>query len=312
MKDDRGTARILAAERDAALKRASAIEAELDAAIERVSAIEAERDAAIAERDEARRQVSTITSLAVELRDERNALSARLDAVEERLDRRLDALESFFENDIVCEPHALDFMLTTSHKSWTRDQWMVLVRHSASKSDLTRIARLHERTVTRYLERYGIQNPSYGIQKQLALNFLDRPYTGWRTRNWTTLVTRTTGPNHASIVTRLPVRTIMRKLDEHGITPRWGTRVDQPRISVRGATQCINHSECVTDCCVSVEIDSDDQTLCSPNTEFCNDNGKCINTCPYASDGDCDDGGPSSDFSLCELGTDCADCGTRY
>jgi hypothetical protein len=40
--------------------------------------------------------------------------------------------------------------------------------------------------------------------------------------------------------------------------------------------------------------------------------GQCSNTCNYASDGDCDDGGPGSEFSgSCSLGTDCADCGTR-
>jgi hypothetical protein len=38
----------------------------------------------------------------------------------------------------------------------------------------------------------------------------------------------------------------------------------------------------------------------------------CTNTCEYANDGDCDDGGPSSDTSLCDYGTDCGDCGTRY
>ena len=37
----------------------------------------------------------------------------------------------------------------------------------------------------------------------------------------------------------------------------------------------------------------------------------CTNTCSYAGDGDCDDGGPGSDFSLCPLGTDCTDCGPR-
>jgi hypothetical protein len=37
----------------------------------------------------------------------------------------------------------------------------------------------------------------------------------------------------------------------------------------------------------------------------------CTNTCDWARDGDCDDGGPSSDYNLCELGTDCADCGVR-
>jgi subtilisin-like proprotein convertase family protein len=37
----------------------------------------------------------------------------------------------------------------------------------------------------------------------------------------------------------------------------------------------------------------------------------CTNTCGYASDGDCDDGGTGSAYSVCNLGTDCADCGTR-
>lgn len=38
---------------------------------------------------------------------------------------------------------------------------------------------------------------------------------------------------------------------------------------------------------------------------------KCSNTCQYAHDGECDDGGPGSSYSLCDCGTDCADCGTR-
>ncbi|MBI1286813.1 MAG: hypothetical protein GC178_04470 [Flavobacteriales bacterium] len=37
----------------------------------------------------------------------------------------------------------------------------------------------------------------------------------------------------------------------------------------------------------------------------------CNNTCQYAYDGECDDGGPNSLTSLCDCGTDCADCGTR-
>jgi hypothetical protein len=37
----------------------------------------------------------------------------------------------------------------------------------------------------------------------------------------------------------------------------------------------------------------------------------CSNTCPYYGDGECDDGGPGSLYSLCELGTDCMDCGSR-
>lgn len=39
--------------------------------------------------------------------------------------------------------------------------------------------------------------------------------------------------------------------------------------------------------------------------------GGCTNSCGYAYDGECDDGGPGADYSLCALGTDCADCGSR-
>jgi hypothetical protein len=41
----------------------------------------------------------------------------------------------------------------------------------------------------------------------------------------------------------------------------------------------------------------------------------CLNTCPYdpfvLSDGECDDGGPGAEYSVCTYGTDCADCGPR-
>jgi hypothetical protein len=37
----------------------------------------------------------------------------------------------------------------------------------------------------------------------------------------------------------------------------------------------------------------------------------CTDTCQFANDGLCDDGGPGSDYSVCDYGTDCADCGPR-
>uniref|UniRef100_A0A7S2CHA0 Peptidase S1 domain-containing protein n=1 Tax=Haptolina brevifila TaxID=156173 RepID=A0A7S2CHA0_9EUKA len=36
----------------------------------------------------------------------------------------------------------------------------------------------------------------------------------------------------------------------------------------------------------------------------------CRNTCEYASDGACDDGGPGSEFAACGVGSDCSDCGS--
>jgi len=37
----------------------------------------------------------------------------------------------------------------------------------------------------------------------------------------------------------------------------------------------------------------------------------CTETCVYASDGWCDDGGPGAEYSACSVGTDCTDCGPR-
>ena len=37
----------------------------------------------------------------------------------------------------------------------------------------------------------------------------------------------------------------------------------------------------------------------------------CSNTCRYPSDSACDDSGPGAEYSLCDYGTDCADCGSR-
>lgn len=37
----------------------------------------------------------------------------------------------------------------------------------------------------------------------------------------------------------------------------------------------------------------------------------CTNSCEYADDGFCDDGGEDSDYDECALGSDCRDCGPR-
>ena len=37
----------------------------------------------------------------------------------------------------------------------------------------------------------------------------------------------------------------------------------------------------------------------------------CSETCSFTGDGDCDDGGPGAEYSACDLGTDCTDCGVR-
>ena len=39
--------------------------------------------------------------------------------------------------------------------------------------------------------------------------------------------------------------------------------------------------------------------------------GRCTETCDWKSDGFCDDGGSGAEYSLCSIGTDCADCSRR-
>ncbi|RVU48848.1 hypothetical protein EA187_05310 [Lujinxingia sediminis] len=37
----------------------------------------------------------------------------------------------------------------------------------------------------------------------------------------------------------------------------------------------------------------------------------CSDSCQYANDGECDDGGPGAAYDVCTYGTDCSDCGSR-
>ncbi|TXD36327.1 hypothetical protein FRC96_09620 [Lujinxingia vulgaris] len=37
----------------------------------------------------------------------------------------------------------------------------------------------------------------------------------------------------------------------------------------------------------------------------------CTDSCQYANDGECDDGGPAAQYDVCTYGTDCGDCGSR-
>jgi hypothetical protein len=53
----------------------------------------------------------------------------------------------------------------------------------------------------------------------------------------------------------------------------------------------------------------DAQNNCPVSCRTCQ--GICMGTCNYASDGDCDDGGPGAEYAACAQGTDCSDCGPR-
>jgi len=54
---------------------------------------------------------------------------------------------------------------------------------------------------------------------------------------------------------------------------------------------------------------SDDSCDFGTDCTDCGSRSVCEDTCTYAFDGVCDDGGPNSSYSVCDRGTDCADCG---
>eukprot|EP00966_Prymnesium_polylepis_P143062 3302075-Prymnesium_polylepis.1 len=47
----------------------------------------------------------------------------------------------------------------------------------------------------------------------------------------------------------------------------------------------------------------------APCSSYAGAEAMCENTCSYASDGLCDDGGFGAEYSSCPTGTDCTDCG---
>lgn len=71
------------------------------------------------------------------------------------------------------------------------------------------------------------------------------------------------------------------------------------------APECTTHTECPSRCCGAIQDSVISVCYSAPCAAL------CINTCEYAYDGECDDGGPGSAFALCEYGTDCFDCGNR-
>ena len=50
----------------------------------------------------------------------------------------------------------------------------------------------------------------------------------------------------------------------------------------------------------------------SPPIECVNGLQMCTNDCHHRGDGDCDDGGTGADFTICDYGDDCTDCGPLH
>lgn len=63
-------------------------------------------------------------------------------------------------------------------------------------------------------------------------------------------------------------------------------------------------SSCSCDpaCSVAGDCCDDFEAICPEQIAGCN------NSCNFSNDGECDDGGPGSDYNVCDLGSDCSDC----
>ncbi len=62
---------------------------------------------------------------------------------------------------------------------------------------------------------------------------------------------------------------------------------------------------CTDPACEYCSDDNGDSVPCSGTA------GGCDDSCSWAADGTCDDGGPGAETSACAYGTDCTDCGPR-
>ena len=98
-----------------------------------------------------------------------------------------------------------------------------------------------------------------------------------------------------------------------------GAAVLVPTAGGAGEGLCVEQSEndelrftCYASCGLAeAAAPYDDDADGGPSPSGDGGAASCTDTCSVSSDGDCDDGGAGAEYSLCEGGTDCTDCGTR-
>lgn len=110
----------------------------------------------------------------------------------------------------------------------------------------------------------------------------------------------------------------------------WGKSSSSEREEVQACVRCIedetqgscdleDFGDALEDCdneCEDDDVeDFEDDVADEWNTDLeCSNDGPnagCTDTCNFAGDGVCDDGGVGSTYNVCALGTDCTDCGPR-
>ena len=80
-----------------------------------------------------------------------------------------------------------------------------------------------------------------------------------------------------------------------------------------GAATCTDepHGDSDADADADTDADADADADADGDTSWDGSDPFCKDTCYWAGDGVCDDGGTGSAFHSCPYGTDCGDCGTR-
>ncbi|MCA9716222.1 MAG: hypothetical protein KC468_16190 [Myxococcales bacterium] len=166
---------------------------------------------------------AAVLRLKTSLQHERSAHAAtrrRLDALAERVQEMTKVAEL---SSASAEADPLSFLVESSHKAWSREQWLLLTAITTSVSDLCRVTRLHYRTVKRYLERFAIADRWKPSRRPGGLCFLGRDFSTWTAQEWRRLVDRTSSAAQLANVARVPLATILPLLARLEVdTRRWG------------------------------------------------------------------------------------------
>ena len=159
-----------------------------------------------------------------------SALAAQVAALESERDAlsdRVATLKTERDDEAAVTPDPLSFLADTSHKRWTRAQWIKITTMSATVADMCRVTRLHERTVRSYLQAFKISDRWHSRWSIGSLCFLDRDFGTWTAQEWKRLVDRTSSAVQVANVVRLPLEVVATSLAKLEVDTRgWSNSLD--------------------------------------------------------------------------------------
>ena len=80
---------------------------------------------------------------------------------------------------------------------------------------------------------------------------------------------------------------------------------------IDSAAECLEAAQFIGLTNLTMTLDAGSSATTPPGCYTASDVLDCRESCYWASDGDCDDGGVGSEYTACDIGSDCTDCGSR-